>query len=129
FYLIASWFPKLSIRSAFVGVWYDDTTRVGALLAVLGLPLAALGAAVVAAWLRRSLEYGYRWRTVMAITLVALLAGSHLYALRNEISYMRNVSFAFDERSQGLSPDEAELFERAADELDDADFVVGDPLT
>src|SRR5690606_13462718 len=50
FFLFATWFPILSVRSLVVGVWYDDTTRVGALLAVWALPLARLGATTVSAW-------------------------------------------------------------------------------
>lgn len=128
-YLVASWLPILWLRSAIVGLWYDDTTRVAALLAVWGLPLAAIGATVVGDAIR-ALWGGRRRVLVLAIVaIIALAAATHLLALRNDLGYMRGVSFRFDEQSQGLSPDEALLFERAAEELPEDSLVIGDPLT
>ncbi len=63
------------------------------------------------------------------MAVVALAAATHLLALRNDLGYMRDVSFRFDAQSQGLSPDEAQLFERAAEELPEGSLVIGDPLT
>lgn len=42
---------------------------------------------------------------------------------------MRNSSYFFTSDSQGLSTDEAALFEEIADQLDEDDIVLGDPLT
>lgn len=129
FYLASAWFPILSLRSLAVGVWYDDTTRVGALLAVWGIPLAGLGAAVVAGWLHERWIGGARATSVVVGALLALGAASHLPALANDLSYMRNSSYLFTAQSQGLSSDEAALFEEIGDELDDDSIVLGDPLT
>lgn len=129
FYLASAWLPLLSLRSLFVGVWYDDTTRVGALLAMWGIPLAGLGAAVVAAWLRARWAAGSRALVVVIAALLVLGAATHLRPLANDVSYMRNSSYFFTSESQGLSSDEAALFEEIADRLDDDDVVLGDPLT
>jgi hypothetical protein len=129
FYLASAWLPLLSLRSLFVGVWYDDTTRVGALLAMWGIPLAGLGAAVVVAWLRARWAAGSRAGVVVIAVLLALAAASHLRPLANDVSYMRNSSYFFTSDSQGLSTDEAALFEEIADQLDEDDIVLGDPLT
>jgi hypothetical protein len=128
-YVIAAWLPVLAVRSFFVGVWYDDTTRVAALLAMWGLPLAALGAA----WVWDALEAlgrSDRRRLLIGIVVViAVAAATHMLALRNDLRFMRDVSFRFDDASQGLSPDEAALFERIDDEIPEDAVVVGDPLT
>ncbi|MDQ0725940.1 DUF6541 family protein [Microbacterium sp. W4I20] len=129
FFLMAAWFPLLSVRSAFVGIWYDDTTRVGALIAIWGLPLAALGAAVVMDWLRRRWTAGHRRAVIAMVAVLAVAGATHLLALRNDLGYMRGVSFQFGEASQGLSPDEAALFEKIDEELPDDSLVIGDPLT
>lgn len=129
FFLAATWLPLLSVRSFIVGVWYDDTTRVGALLAIWGLPLAALGASVVARWLMASWRTGHRVRAVAVVALVAVAAASHLLALRDDLRFMRWVSFQYGETSQGLSPDEVALFEAIDAELPEDSLVIGDPLT
>jgi hypothetical protein len=128
-YLAAAWLPLLGLRSLFVGVWYDDTTRVAALLAIWGLPLAALGASVVGEWLG-GLRRAGRTRTFVAVVvLLALAAATHLVALRHDLRYLRDVSYRFDDKSQGLSPDESALFERSDDDLSPDSLVIGDPLT
>lgn len=128
-FLMAAWFPLLSLRSVFVGIWYDDTTRVGALIAIWGVPLAALGAAVVGEWLRGRWGDGRRLVVVAVLIVLAVAAATHLLSLRNDLGYMRGVSFQFGAQSQGLSPDEAALFEEIDDELPDDSLVIGDPLT
>lgn len=129
FYLASAWFPILSLRSLAVGVWYDDTTRVGALLAIWGVPLAGLGAAVVAGWLHQRWRSGAHVRAITVGALLAVAAVSHLPALINDLSYMRNSSYLFTAQSQGLSSDEAALFEEVGDDLDEDSVVLGDPLT
>jgi hypothetical protein len=128
-YLVASWLPVLWLRSAVVGLWYDDTTRVAALLAMWGIPFAAIGATVVGDWLAGLWRARRRALALAIMAVVALAAATHLLAIRNDLGYMRDVSFRFDAQSQGLSPDEAQLFERAAEELPEGSLVIGDPLT
>lgn len=127
FFVVSTWLPLLPLRSAIVGVWYDDTTRVGALLAIFGLPLAALGAHVVWSWLVAGWRGGRRLLTVVAAIVLVALGLTHLSALANELRFMRGTSFRFDAQSQGLTPDEAALFERIPDDVDGP--LLGDPLT
>ncbi|WP_460800597.1 DUF6541 family protein [Microbacterium sp. GXF6406] len=131
FFLVSAWLPALGIRSFFVGVWYDDTTRVGALLAILGLPLAALGAAMVAGWIQSlwSRKRSSRVISMVMCVVVAALGSTHLVAMLNDLRFMRNVSFRFSVDSQGLSPEEAELFGRMEEILNEDALVIGDPLT
>jgi hypothetical protein len=129
FYLASAWFPILSLRSLLVGVWYDDTTRVGALLAMWGLPLAGLGAATVASWLRARWETGARGLVIGLAALLAFGAASHLIMLTSDILQMRRASFDFSDESAALSPDEAALFDEARALLDEDSVVIGDPLT
>jgi len=128
-FLAATWLPVLSLRSAIVGVWYDDATRVAALLGVMGLPLAALGATVSWDWIRAQKQQGRTVRAVAVLVVGILLAATHLSAVVSDVRYMRNVSFRFDAQSQGLSSEEAELFSLAATKLGPDSLVIGDPLT
>lgn len=128
-YLVASWLPVLWLRSEIVGLWYDDTTRVAALLAMIGVPLAGLGGAVTWDWLRSLKGRGHIRRAAVVVLIVVLLGMTHLNALINDVKFMRNVSFRFDADSQGLSAEEAALFAEAAELLGPDDLVVGDPLT
>lgn len=129
FYLAAAWLPVLYLRSAIVGVWYDDTTRVAALLAMIGLPLAGLGAAEVVAWGRGLHRSGHSRKALALIAVLVVLAATHLTAVRDDLSFMRNVSFRFDDESRGLSAEEAQLFDEADEILDEDDLVLGNPLT
>lgn len=129
FYLVAVWLPILSVRTAIVGIWYDDATRVASMVGVMGLPFAGLGAAVVFDWLRRLRETGYRGHATAVLVAAVLLGATHLVAVWNDISFMRNVSFRFDAESQGLTPDEAALFAKADRILAQDSKVIGDPLT
>ena len=104
-YLAAAWLPILALRSFFVGVWYDDTTRVAALLAMWGLPLAAVGASVVGEWITQLHSARRRGVLIAVIALLAVTASGHLLGVRNDLRYLRDVSYRFDEPSQGLSPD------------------------
>lgn len=128
-FLVSSWLPILRLRSSIVGIWYDDTTRVAAFVGVVGLPLAALGAAVVWSWIRTQLQQGRTARAIAVLVIGVLLAATHLQAVVNDVKYMRNVSFRFDAKSQGLSSAEADLFSKAAAELGPDSLVIGDPLT
>lgn len=128
-FLASTWLTVLPLRSAIVGVWYDDTTRVAALLGVMGLPLAALGAVVAGDWIRLQREQGRIGRAIAVLVIAVLLAATHLSAVVNDVRFMRNVSFRFDVHSKGLSSDEAELFSEAATELGPDSLVIGDPLT
>lgn len=130
FFLAAAWLPVLPIRSFFVGVWYDDSTRVGALLAIWGLPLAGLGAdwligALRARWAIR----GRRRGALIVGALLVVAATSHLPMVAADLAFMRTTSFAFDADSQGLSTDEAKLFRETARSLGEGSRVIGDPLT
>ncbi|MGB4136018.1 MAG: DUF6541 family protein [Microbacterium sp.] len=129
FFLICTWLTVLPVRTFLVGVWYDDTTRVAALLAILGIPLAALGASEVWDWIAVRREAHGSRVVVIATVVVLALASTHLIALRNEVRQMRNVSFVFSDASGGLSPDEVSLFEEANRILDAKSRVIGDPLT
>lgn len=129
FFLISAWMPILSVRSLFVGIWYDDTTRVASLLAVFGLPLAGLGASVVVAWFVSVWQSKTRVLFVASVMVLFVGAASHLVAVHNDVSFSRNVAFRFDDTAQGLSPDEAAVFDEAASIVSDDSVTIGDPLT
>lgn len=129
FYMLAVWFPVLSIRSAFVGVWYDDSTRVGALLAVFALPLAALGATAVADWLAHLWHSGRTTLSVGVGVIIVILGLPHLAVLANDTRHLNQETYELNSESRALTKDEVELFARADKHLADDDVVIGDPLT
>ncbi|MHC2999652.1 DUF6541 family protein [Microbacterium sp. HJ5] len=129
FFVIAAWFPVEWIRSLFVGVWYDDVVRVAALLVVAAVPLAALAAASAVDVVRRR-HPRFAWQAILAAVVIALpVLGAQALVIRHELVIMRSMSFAFDESSQGLSPDEAAMFDKVAALVPDGAVVAGDPLT
>jgi len=133
FFLVASWLREQSLRALVVGIWYDDVTRVAALLVIAALPLAAVGAwevirIVPVLWRDRSRIVAF-WRIAAAVLAVIVLGGFQAQLLRTEVSYMRGVSFAFSDESQGLSPDEAAMFAEVARLIPEGSLVAGNPLT
>ncbi|MGF3055843.1 DUF6541 family protein [Microbacterium sp. YY-01] len=128
-FLMATWFTILPIRTFFVGIWYDDTTRVAALMVIMGIPLAAYGADAVVGWLRSIRKQG-RSALAAALTVLLVAAGAtHLLAVKNDVRMMRNTSFVFSEESRGLSPDELAVITEASRLIGPDSVVLGDPLT
>jgi hypothetical protein len=133
FFLVAAWLPVLSLRSAIVGAWYDDVTRLAALLGVAAIPLAARGADAIIGWGVQTWRSRRRSSDVIPLVLVGILLVACVLATvlvpRHEVQAMRSVSFLATEESQGLSPNEAELFAEAGRILPEDAIVIGDPLT
>jgi len=133
FFLVAVWLPFLGVRSAVVGLWYDDVYRLGAVLILAALPMAALGfdeivRALIVMW-RRVPRRAALMATVATALVLAVCAAGNLLVVRYEVRAMRDVSFQFSDRSQGLSADEAELLEEVGDILPPDAVIAGDPLT
>lgn len=122
-----------TLRTFIVGVWYNDASRVAALLAVFGIPLAALGAAAVhrrmLGLLERTSAGRRRWIRVAAAAALfgVLVAGSQWRTLSAQVPFLRDQAYAFDEDSPIVSPDEAAVFDEIEEIVPEGEMVAGNP--
>jgi len=156
-FIIVAGFPWGTIRTAFGGVWYNDPYRLAALLPVLGLPLAAVGAWAIVdtvyVWLRArrtagTLEAevlrGERSKARVRLTgtgagryTVPAAAGALLVLLALftqgksiDVAQASGAgNFALTDGSPLLSTDESELLERVPEKVPEDSLVVGSPWT
>lgn len=138
-FVIVAGFPWGDVRSAFTGVWYNDPYRLAALLPVLGLPMAAVGAWAVtdAIWNRiiaragsSNMRLPLRPAGVGAAAVVLLLLASTTQGKSIDAAQASGaVNYILSEDSPLLSTDEAELLERVPDQVPEDAMVVGSPWT
>ncbi|WP_430645963.1 DUF6541 family protein [Agromyces sp. GXS1127] len=132
-YLVVAAVWNEALRTSIVGVWYNDANRVAALLGVLGIPLAALGASVahdaVRGWLARTSLARHRFAALAALALVfaVLVAGSQWRTLSTQVPFLRDEAFAFDDDSAIVSPDEVAIFEEVEEIVPPDGMVAGNP--
>lgn len=147
-FVIVAGFPWGDLRTAFTGVWYNDPYRLAALLPILGLPMAALGAWSIASALqgrftaRKSMADGKPERNTAAegatpryaipvagAVFLALLA---LFTQDGTIDVAQDsaaANFAISDDSPLLSSDEEILLERVPGEVPKDSLVIGSPWT
>lgn len=140
-YIVCASFPPSSFRSGLTAVWYNDSYRLAALLPVVVLPLAALGAdrlaTAGAALVRRvrargpgSTPSGAGAMLATGVVLcVALAAAAQLGRPLASASASASASYRFAQNSPLLSPDELALLERIDDEVPPDESVIGSPWT
>lgn len=131
-YFCAAAVTSPSLRDLASGVWYRDTERVGALLAVAAAPLLVAGAIAATKVLRRhvtshigpiSVQRSLAIAVVAAFLLVASLFGP----LPQAQEWIRQ-SFGHDGKAL-LSDDERSLMSHVRELVPENGVVVGDPLT
>jgi len=155
-YVIVASFPQGSLRTGFTGIWYNDSFRVAALLPVVVLPLAAIGAA----WLADAISSAIHRRPnapeggpdgadgagtvatrpttsarlavtglpALSIVVVLALSAQSGPALAFAMDTGR-LAYRFDAESPLLSPDELVLLGRLDSEVPEDATVVGSPWT
>ncbi|MCC3276846.1 hypothetical protein LJ753_13315 [Arthrobacter sp. zg-Y20] len=155
-FVIVAGFPWGDLRTAFAGVWYNDPYRLAALLPVLGLPVAAVGAWSVVEALRGAFAGRFgtrhaaavpgtsdgaeaiesvktpRGRYVLPTVAVVLLVVLALTTQGKSIDTAQAsgaANFALTGDSPLLSADESELLERVPEEVPEDAVVVGSPWT
>lgn len=76
-WLVVSCFPWSSFRSALVGVWYNDATRLAAALPLTALPLGVIGVSAITSWLikwlTRTTESGARYTRPVTLGVTCAL--------------------------------------------------------
>lgn len=146
-FVIAAGFPWGNVRTAVAGVWYNDPYRLAALLPVLGLPIAAMGAWGVYDALRVRAEAflterrgtaavdrttagsaGYALPAA-AVAVLVLLALSTQGKSIDVAQASGAANFSLTDESPLLSTDESHLLERVATEVPEDAMVVGSPWT
>lgn len=134
-YVIVSASPYEILRYWFTAPWYNNPPRIAAFWAIGVLPLAALGASVLVAWLlrRRVLRSARALASrapvvILAVVVVVLLAVTQNAAIRQAAA---DIEFTYQLRAGGpiLSPDELSLMEDLDDLVPKDAVLAGDPWT
>ncbi|MEH0111010.1 DUF6541 family protein [Tersicoccus sp. MR15.9] len=121
FYVVSAGFAKDDVRDLITRVWYNDSYRTAAQLAITTLPVAACGAAWLAgaiwSWFSRRWAAGSRRRTTAsalvgtAVAVLALFLGTSDASVTDEQSHATDM-YRLDDQSQLLTADEEAVLER-----------------
>jgi hypothetical protein len=120
------------LRQFLTNPWYNDSNRLAALLPLVAIPLATLGALAVVDVVRgwsaaRRLP---RWATVAAavVGIVAIFSVAVGSNVRIALTQVRE-AYAYTDSSLILSSDERSLLERLDDETPPDALIIGSPRT
>lgn len=151
-YVVVASFPPGTFRYGLTGIWYSDSFRLAALMPVVVLPLAAVGAqwladlvqaAVTRARLRRTPPVPAESDTldpprrrpqlagaIAGLVIVLILAiGPQTGKALEVATESGKWTYTFSTDSPLLSPDEATLLERLDDVVPSDATIVGSPWT
>lgn len=132
-YVITSSMQWLWLRRAIAAAWYDNSPRLAALIPMMAVPIAALGAVAGWRWIVRKsagrVTEGTASSTALAsVAVIALIAATQLISIPNAVERARSV-YVPSETSPLLTTDEMTLL-RALPELVPPDAVIaGNPGT
>ncbi|MCC3267164.1 hypothetical protein LJ752_14070 [Arthrobacter sp. zg-Y786] len=130
-FVFAAGVENSPLRTFLTGGWYDDQNRLAAALAVLAVPLAAKGAAVVADFLARGLRrMRIPARAGTAVAAVVVLAA--LFLISQDATVRPAVQqaakrYSLDPESDIMSTNELALFEEIDDIVPEGATVAGNP--
>lgn len=144
-FVIVAGFPWGEVRTAFTGVWYNDPYRLAALLPVLGVPMAAIGAWALAESLHVRLATflaarsdshtgrsaaNARYATWIGAVVILTLLVVTTQGKSVDVAQASGASnFALSDNSPLLSTDESALLERVPDFVSEDALVLGSPWT
>lgn len=132
-YVVVSGLPYWTPRDMLVGVWYDNSPRLAALLPIMWVPLATRGYEEASAWVRATLLARRTSpvvvrRTVAVATVVLVVAVPQFTVMRVAVNHAA-ANYRFTDSAALLSTDERELITRIP-ALVPADAVIaGSPWT
>ena len=150
-YVVARSTQDADLRFFLVGIWYNDSNRLAALLPVTAVPLAALGMLAVARWARalaaqlsdaqwargarerltaigervRILSW-WRWAAYPAVVTALVLTGPLSTAMSNTV-WLLEQTYLFSPGSPSITPDERALIDELPDLIDKDAVVAVDP--
>ncbi|KQR21164.1 DUF6541 family protein [Microbacterium sp. Leaf151] len=120
------------LRQFLTNPWYNDSNRLAALLPLVAIPLATLGALVVVDALRRwsAVRKLPRWTGVAAaavgiVAIFSVAVGSNVRIALGQV----HEAYAYTDSSLILSSDERNLLERLDDETPPDALIIGSPRT
>ncbi|TFD50797.1 hypothetical protein E3T55_08340 [Cryobacterium frigoriphilum] len=136
-YVVAAAWPEGSLRTGITGLWYNDWTRLAAMLPLLTIPLAVLGASVLidalTACITRALDSrSRRGRTTWVTGTVTVILVALLIPLTQTISIADardriTVNYQLFDQAQLVTPNEMAMFD-LVDAIAPADAVIaGNP--
>ncbi|MBT1003034.1 hypothetical protein KIH31_10480 [Paenarthrobacter sp. DKR-5] len=140
-YVVVSSFNKDEVRSFITGVWYNDSFRLAAMLPVIALPLAAVGAVWVIDRLRiwmvsvavrtgrfPLLRPGWPAAATAALALGLLAVGVQGDAVNQEQDAAQD-KYGYTSDAPLLTSEEHDLIGRLDREVPADALIVGDPYT
>lgn len=127
-YIVAQALPVLFLRDLITGSWYNDATRLAALLPMAAIPGAGLGTLralsfVTSVWGRK------RWTARTAVLIVlAVVVGLQAHSTVVLIRWAQP-TYEYAADSPLISADELALLERLSLEVGEDDVIAGNPWT
>ncbi|HWM16557.1 MAG TPA: DUF6541 family protein [Microbacterium sp.] len=134
-YVVAASIGLPWLRGFLVGAWYEDPYRLAALVPVAAIPLAGIGAAVVAGWAAKALAPGRErtgvWAALGVVTIIGVisLAVSPQIARRDVFAHRIDPNLYTVTADSYLSADELALLERLDETVPADAVVIGNPST
>lgn len=137
FVVASSWLPS-PLRTAFVGLWYNNSPRLMALLPIMALPLATEGGLATIRWIQKrlldaqprsfaSVDYR-RWLAVGAtiLAVAAVVPPAHGNSTRAAEEQLAE-AYQLSDASAVLTPDELTMFGRVSAETPHDAVIAGNP--
>lgn len=127
-FVVVTSLPWVDLRDAFTGSWYNNWQRLASLAAVALLPLATLGAARTAEFVRERMPRT-RLASVIGVGAVVVLVALSVLPTGPSAAAIAHRQYVADEKSPLLSPDEYALLERLPEHVPEGAVVAGNPYT
>lgn len=130
-YIVVSGLPYWDLRDAIAGPWYVNAPRLAALLPLVWVPAASMGAAVVYDALLRG---GRRWAStrtsifLVTVLVILVLLVPSAWASRHAVN-SASALYLYSDDAPLLSADERALLDRLDDEVSADSVVIGSPWT
>lgn len=137
-YIVGVAYPVGRLRYLLTGTWYSDMVRVAAILPVVAIPIAAIGAGALISVLYMRYRSGSDrapdsapvWLHVgVFVILAGAVSVTQFGPAMNAATASARHSYALDSSAALLSSDEAALLDRLDDEIPEDSVVVGSPWT